>query len=239
MNEKANMKQLHHIGGILLLLCYFAPVFAEVPFNGLLLDRELKPKKGVKIYVNDPRKYTKTDKLGRFGLTDVEPDDSLTLELSKKEKIKIPVEGRLGIRIVLAGDGSANANNDDELANTGFGYVKRREYTGVSSEISGERLRATGSRDILGALKGLVPGLVISGTSGDRSVNIRGIKSLMLSNEPLYVVDGIVVSSIDHISLYDVDHVEVIKDGSQYGSRGANGAIVVTTKTGNSYNKKK
>ncbi len=59
----------------------------------------------------------------------------------------------------------------------------------------------------------------------------------MLSSEPLYVVDGIVVSTLDFISLYDVDHVEVIKDGSQYGSRGANGAIVVTTKTGGTLKK--
>lgn len=233
------MKLTYYIGRILLLLGFVVPAFAEVPFNGLLLDRELNPKKGVKIYVKDPRRYTKTDKLGRFGLTDVAPDDTLTLVISKKETVRIPVEGRLGMKIVLAGDKSAHAENDEDLANTGFGYVKRREYTGVSSGISGDRLRATGSRDILGALKGLVPGLTVTGSSGDRSVNIRGVKSLMLSSEPLYVVDGVVVASLDYISLYDVDHVEVIKDGSQYGSRGANGAIVVTTKTGTSYGTKK
>ena len=219
----------------MLLLGFITPAFAEVPFNGLLLDRDLTPKKGVKIYVKDPRRYTKTDKHGRFGLTDVAPDDTLTLEISKKEKIRIPVEGRLGIKIILAGNGNAKAENDEELANTGFGYVKRREYTGVSSGISGDRLRATGSRDILSALKGLVPGLVVTGSTGGQTVTIRGVKSLMLSNEPLYVVDGIVVSSLDFISIYDVDHVEVIKDGSQYGSRGANGVIVVTTKNGSSY----
>ncbi len=226
------MKHMKYIGVIVGLVGFVAVAFGEVPFNGLLLDREFQPKKGVKIYVKDPKRYTKTDSKGRFGLTDVQPDDTLTLVFSKKEKILIPVAGARGIKIILAGDGNAKAENDEELANTGFGYVKRREYSGVSSGISGDRLRATGARDILSGLKGLVPGLTITGNGDDQTVNIRGIKSLMLSNTPLYVVDGIVVSSLDFISIYDVDHVEVIKDGSQYGSRGANGAIVVTTKRG-------
>lgn len=230
------LKLLKIIGILLVLTGAVVPAIAEVPFNGLLLDREMKPKKGVKVYVKDPKRYATTDRKGRFGLTDVQPDDTLTLVLSKKEKIRIPVEGRLGIRIVLAGDG-AQAENDDEIANTGYGYVKRREFTGVSSGISGDRLRATGARDILSGLKGLVPGLNVTGAGGNQSVNIRGIKSLTLSSEPLYVVDGVVVSSLDYISIYDVDHVEVIKDGSQYGSRGANGAIVVTTKTADSRKK--
>ncbi len=224
---------LHRCIGVLGgLVGFVLAAQGEVPFNGLVLDRELKPKKGVKIYVKDSKRYTTSDKKGRFGLTDVQPDDTLTLLLSKKEKILIPVDGARGIKIVLAGDGTAKGEDDEELANTGFGYVKRREFTGVSSGISGDRLRATGARDILSALKGLVPGLNVTGSPGNESVNIRGKKSLMLPSTPLYVVDGIVVSSFDFLSIYDVDNVEVIKDGSQYGSRGANGAIVVTTKKG-------
>lgn len=231
------MRLFKYLLPLIVLVTIAIPAFADVPFNGLLLDREMKPKKGVKVYVKDPKRYATTDKKGRFGLTDVQPDDTLHLVLSKKETLLVPVEGRRGIRIVLAGDKSALAENDEEIANTGYGYVKRREFTGVSSGISGDRLRATGARDILSGLKGLVPGLNVTGAVGNQSVNIRGVKSLTLSNEPLYVVDGIVVSSLDYISIYDVDHVEVIKDGSQYGSRGANGAIVVTTKTADSRKK--
>ena len=226
------MKLHKRIFSFLLLVGLVVSALAEVPFNGLVLDREMKPKKGVKVYVKDPKRYTLTDRKGRFGLTDVQPDDTLHLVVSKKETLLVPVEGRRGLKIVLAGSGSARAENDEEIANTGYGYVKRREYSGVSSGISGDRLRATGARDVMSALKGLVPGLNVTGAPGSYSVNIRGQKSLMLTNEPLYVVDGVVVSSLDFLSIYDVDHVEVIKDGSQYGSRGANGAIVVTTKTG-------
>lgn len=220
------MKLSKRIFSFLIIVGLVFSVLAEVPFNGLVLDREMKPKKGVKVYVKDPQRYAKTDRKGRFGLTDVQPDDTLHLVLSKKETVIVPVDGRRGIRIVIAGNG-AQAENDDEIANTGYGFVKRREFTGVSSGISGDRLRATGARDIISALKSLVPGLVI--INGE--VTIRGQHSLKLSNEPLYIVDGVSVQSLDFISIYDVDHVEVIKDASQYGSRGANGAIVVTTKT--------
>ncbi|MBD5356078.1 MAG: TonB-dependent receptor plug domain-containing protein [Bacteroides sp.] len=228
------MNIFQRLGALIILSGFAIPVFADVPFNGLLLDNQLKPKKGVKIYVKNPRRYATTDKQGRFGLTDVAPDDTLTLVISRKEKLRIPVEGCRGMRIILAGDGAVKGENDDEIANTGYGYVKRREYTGVSSGISGEKLRSTGENDVLGALKGLVPGLTITGSKGNYSVNIRGIKSLTLSNEPLYLVDGIEVVSLDFLSLYDVENVEVIKEASQYGSRGANGAILVTTKTGGS-----
>ena len=221
------MEKLKFIAALLVTMGSVVTALAEVPFSGLLLDRELKPKKGVKVYVKDPKRYTTTDKKGRFGLTDVQPDDTLHLVLSKKETLLVPVEERRGLRIVLAGDGM-KAENDEEIANTGFGFVKRREFSGVSSGISGDRLRATGAKDVISGLKGLVPGLVVS----NGEVTIRGQHSLTLSNEPLYVVDGVEVPSLDFLSIYDVDHVEVIKDAGQYGARGANGAIVVTTKTG-------
>lgn len=217
------------------MLWMAASAFAEVPFNGLVLDREMKPKKGVRIYVKDPKRFATTDKKGRFGLTDVLPDDTLTLVLSKKEQVRVPVDGCRGIRIVLAGSGT-RAENDDEIANTGYGYVKRREFTGVSSGISGDRLRSTGARDVISALKGIVPGLTVTNGESGRQVNIRGTHSLTLSSEPLYIVDGVAVSSLEYLSLYDVDHVEVIKEASQYGARGANGAIVVATKTGKQRN---
>lgn len=226
------MKILKAILVSLFLSRSMVSAFADVPFNGLILDREMKPKKGVKVFVKNPKRYSTSDKQGRFGLTDVEPDDTLTLVLSKKESIRIPVAGCKGMRIVISGDTSAYGENDEELVNIGYGYVKRREHTGVSSGISGDRLRSTGGRDILSALKGLVPGLNINGSNGNYSVNIRGVKSLNFSNEPLYIVDGVTVSSLDFVSIYDVEYVEVLKDAYMYGSRGANGAILVTTKKG-------
>lgn len=231
------MKSLRrHLATILsvIILSSGSSALADVPFNGLILDESMAPVKKVKIYTTDEKRYATTDKKGRFGLTDVAPTDTLTLVFKKKKKVRIPVEGRKSIKIILTGEQEVNsASQDDELVNMGYGYVKRREFTGVSTGISGDRLRSTGQRNVLRALSGLVPGLTISAQgNGETTANIRGQRSFMLSNEPLYIVDGVQVGSLDFVSIYDVDHVEVVKDASQYGSRGANGAILVTTKTG-------
>lgn len=209
------------------------PAMAKGPFNGLLLDGQMQPVKKVRIYVKSRNIYTLSDKHGRFGLSDVAPDDTITIELKRKEKIRIPVDGRMGMRIILAGNGEKpRAEYDRDIADTGYGYVKRREYTGSNTGISGEKLIATGENDLLGALRGMIAGLNISGSRGNYTVNIRGPISLNLSSEPLYIVDGVDVPSLDFVSVYDVEYVEVLKDATMYGSKGAAGAILVTTKKG-------
>ncbi len=118
-----------------------------------------------------------------------------------------------------------------ELENLGYGYVDRRESVSSSTGISGEVLRRTGRVNLIDALQGLVPGLMITTTPmGQPTVIIRGINSINCSTEPIYIVDGAEVSSLDFVNVYDVESVEVMKDAYIYGSRGANGAILVTTK---------
>ena len=160
----------------------------RVPFNGLILDSAMKPVSKVKVYINDPNYFARSDKSG------------------------LPT-----------------AQEDEELVNTGYGYVKRREYTGSSKGISGESLRRSGRTSLLEALSGMVAGLTINRVDGRLVPNIRGQRSLMLSNEPLYIIDGTEVESLENVNIFEVDHVEVLKEASIYGSRGANGAIVVTT----------
>lgn len=101
------------------------------------------------------------------------------------------------------------------------------------NHISGEELVRTGQTSILGALQGLVPGLNIRGNefTGFQS-NIRGVNSIMLPSTPLFVVDGTIVNSLEVVNIHDVDYIEVDKDGSMYGARGANGVIKVFTKRG-------
>lgn len=217
---------------LLIILALFATLFvrADEPFNGIIYDSEGNPLKDVKVYVNDSRRYATSDKKGQFGLTNVLPDDTIHV-LVKKRKLPyvIPVEGRKSMKIFLA-DEKPRVEEDEDLVNFGYGFVKRREYTAPSKGISGEELLRTGRTDILSALVGKVAGLDIS-PSG---VTIRGKSSLLLSTEPLYIVDGNIVANFNGISLHDVDHVEVLKDASIYGSRGSNGAILVFTKTGRS-----
>lgn len=196
----------------------------DVPFNGIITDAVKQPLKGAKIWVKKNHVAT-SDKEGKFGLTNVSPLDTLHIRYRRTNYL-IPVEGRKSIRIFL-GD-QLNVSEDDELANMGYNFVKKREKLIPSNGISGEDLVRTGQTDILQALVGLVPGYnLVNGTP-----EIRGKNSLTLSNEPLYILDGVVVPSLSGVNIYDVDHVEVLKDASIYGSRGANGAIIVTTRRG-------
>ncbi len=205
----------------------------KVPFNGVVKDVFGNPVKNVEVYVNNPRLYSRTDKLGRFGLTNVKPNDVLHVKI-KRNLYEVAVSGRKSLVIILADDYLIKETAESqELVDVGYGYVKRREHTLPGNMVSGEELQRTGQSNLLNALAGKVPGLNIftnSRPGGEASVNIRGISSINLPSTPLYIVDGIERNTLSDISPYDVDYVEIMKDASIYGSRGANGAIIVHTK---------
>ena len=88
----------------------------------------------------------------------------------------------------------------------------------------------TGRIDLMEALQGLVPGLTII----NGKAVIRGLATIYGSPDPIYIVDGVEVESLSYVNVYSVDRVEVLKDANMYGVKGANGAILVTTKRGGS-----
>lgn len=203
---------------------------AVVPFNGMIVDLLGNPIRGVKVYTFDRNFSTISDRKGRFGLTNVQPDDTVHL-MYRRMQYDIPVEGMRSMRIVLGDQLEYQVAPSVELENLGYGYVDRRESVSSSTGISGEVLRRTGQVNLLNALQGLVPGLMVTtNPMGQPTVIIRGINSINCSTEPIYIVDGAEVSSLDFVNVYDVESVEVMKDAYIYGSRGANGAILVTTK---------
>ena len=215
----------------LLLAIPLAAQQQAVPFNGIVSDISGTPIKGARIYISKGR-VARSDKQGRFGLTDVAATDTIHIYF-KKRTYDIPVEGRKSLRVRL-GD-QLQAQEDQELVNWGYGFVKKRESLEISNGISGEDLVRSGYTNITMALQGRVPGLVVNQTGRpgqDAELNIRGTNSFYADQTPLFVVDGMIVESLDFISVYDVDHIEVLKEASIYGSRGANGAILVTTKRG-------
>lgn len=203
-----------------------------VPFNGLVEDLLGQPIRSVRVYTIDRNYYTVTDRKGRFGLSNVQPGDTLHLTY-RRLHYDIPVDGRKSMHIVLGDQYVLEAEQSEDLENLGYGYVPRRESVSSSRGITGEVLRRTGKTNILEALQGLVAGLVIIvDQMGQSSVAIRGYSSILCDTTPLFLVDGTEVPSFDMISIYDVESVEIMKEAYIYGTRGANGAILVTTKTG-------
>ena len=207
----------------------FAQKQKAVPFNGVVADLLGQPLKGARVWVVDPNYYTTTDKKGKFGLTNVQPTDTLHVKY-KKQLYLIPVDTMKSVRVRLGDELKYEVRQDEELVNTGFGFVKRRESCNSSTGISGEVLVRTGRIDLMEALQGLVPGLTII----NGKAVIRGLATIYGSSDPIYIVDGVEVESLSYVNVYSVDRVEVLKDANMYGVKGANGAILVTTKRGRS-----
>lgn len=220
---------------IVLLLSICSSIYAQnensVPFNGKVCDFIGNPIKRAKIYV-DKNYVSQSDSKGRFGLTDIKDTDTIKV-LYKKKLYHIPVEGRKSL-IIRLGDhidetAKYEAEEDQQLASVGFGYVKRRESLDISNGIPGEVIRRTNATNLLDALRGLVPGLTITTVNGQTKAYIRGIGSNSDQTDPLFLVDGMEVPNLTSVPVYNVESVEVLKDGSMYGARGANGVIMVRT----------
>ena len=125
---------------------------------------------------------------------------------------------------------SSNADND-EYVNVGYGKVRKSQNTMSVSRLDMKKdLKTTSYTNIYEYLQGRVAGVDVDGTT----IRIRGERSLIASNEPLFIVDGMQVSDISDIDPNMVSSIEVLKDGastSVYGSRGANGVILITLRS--------
>lgn len=142
--------------------------------------------------------------------------------------MRIGVEGRKSIEIIVAEQGDHfDVNESEELANYGFEYVKRRESTDFSSEISDDRLRATGAMGIIEAIQMCYPGLkYING-----ELCLRTQNSINCTSPVLILCDGMEISP-EAINIHDVKYVEIIKESNIYGFRGVNGVILIKTMNG-------
>lgn len=113
----------------------------------------------------------------------------------------------------------------DEQVNIGYGSVKKKDLVGPVGTIDASRSRYSGYNNVYDLIRGEVPGVIVNGTS----ITIRGASSINLSNEPLFVVDGVPVSSIDNIHPQTIKSIQILKGSSAsiYGSRGSNGVILI------------
>lgn len=126
----------------------------------------------------------------------------------------------------------------DEVVVIGYGSVAKRDLTGAVASVSGRVLADSPVSNMAQALTGRMPGVQITTTDGspdaDVKIRVRGGGSITQDNSPLYIVDGFPVERISDISVNDIQSIDVLKDASSaaiYGARGANGVIIITTKS--------
>ena len=148
---------------------------------------------------------------------------------------EVAVKGQTTINVVLEDD----AKMLEEVVAVGYGTMKKKDLTGAIATVNSEALVAVPVANAAEALTGKMAGVQIFTTEGnpdaDVKIRVRGGGSITQSNEPLYIVDGFPVESISDIPASDIEDITVLKDASStaiYGSRGANGVILVTTKSG-------
>ena len=177
------------------------------------------------------------------GVTDF--DGNFTIKLTGKNPIVISYlgmktktvdpKGKTSISVVLEED----ATTLNDVVVVGYGTMKKKDLTGSVATVNSEALMAVPVANASEALTGKMAGVQVTTTEGspdaDVKIRVRGGGSITQSNDPLYIVDGFPVESISDIPASDIEDITVLKDASStaiYGSRGANGVILVTTKKG-------
>ena len=190
---------------------------------------------GAAVLIEGTTNGAQTDMSGSFSLSGVKIGDKLVVSFigMKTEIIPITNQNRSsGINVYLKNDNYQL----EQVVVTGYGTARKRDLTGAIVSVSGEELKNSPTNNVMSSLQGKIPGLMVtnSGSAGaEPDIKIRGIGTLNASSNPLYVVDGMLMSDIKFLSNSDIASMEILKDPSSlaiFGVQGANGVIIITTK---------
>ena len=203
--------------------------------SGIVKDVTGEPVIGVNVSVQGTGNGSITDLDGKFAIPNVKEKDVLIVSYIGYLTQSIPVGKQTSFTITLKEDAQAL----DEVVVVGYGVQKKRDLSGAVSSVKSRDITAIPTTNALEALQGKVAGLDLTSSSGkagaELSFTIRGERSLKASNKPLILVDGVDYGTTLDINPSDIESIEVLKDASStaiYGTRGANGIIIVTTKKG-------
>ena len=210
--------------------------FAQTSISGTVVDQDGQPIPGVTILdSSNDQNGTVSDFDGNFTIS-VPSDGTLNISYIGYQTQSVAVSGQTNLSISLEESVSAL----DEVVITGYGsQVKKSDLTGSIASIGAEDFESQPLIRVDQALQARAAGVAVTQTSGapgaGYKIRIRGANSITGNNNPLYVVDGLVVGNINNINASDISSMEVLKDASAtaiYGNRGANGVVLITTKSG-------
>lgn len=208
---------------------------ASVTVTGTVIDQEGEPVIGATVKVDNSKEGTATDIDGNFRVKVPSLPANLTVTSIGYETQKVKVTSTSPVTIEL----SENSEMLDEVVVIGYGAVKKADLAGSVSVVDAKSFAAQPITTVGEALQGRVSGVnVISAgvPGGSPKIRIRGANSINKSNDPLYVVDGLVrESGLEGINPEDIASMQILKDASStaiYGSRGANGVVLITTRRG-------
>ncbi len=220
--------------------------------SGKVTDNSDQPLPGVTVLVKGTTLGTITNAEGEYTLTNIPEDATLVFSFVGMKKQEIPVVSKTTINAIMEVD----AIGIEEVVAVGYGTMKRSDLTGAVTSVKGDQLESTPANTFVQTLQGRAAGVDIKAASnapgGGIRIRIRGSNSINASSEPLYVIDGFPIdnndvtpdgagnnalpqSPLSTLSPNEIESIEILKDASAtaiYGSRGANGVVLITTKRG-------
>ncbi|WP_183561429.1 SusC/RagA family TonB-linked outer membrane protein [Mucilaginibacter sp. SP1R1] len=212
----------------------YKSAFLVAQVSGKVKDDKGNPLAGVSVKVQGSTTVALTDINGVFK---VQAPDGATLIFTYVgfEDQKVVLNGQTTLAITLV-EKTIGLN---EVVAVGYGIQQKRDVTGATSTVTAREIAKRPLVRVEQALQGTTAGVTVSSNSGQPgaglSVKIRGANSITGSTDPLYVIDGYIGGNIESITPSDIQSLEILKDASAtaiYGSRGANGVVLITTKTG-------
>ncbi|WP_316837243.1 TonB-dependent receptor [Pedobacter nutrimenti] len=233
-------KTLQFYTGILFILIQIPLALlaqnTDIQIKGNVRGADGYPLAGASVYITDTKKGTTANENGDFELS-VPRGKSITVSYTGYQTKSLVITNNSALSVVL--DPDQNVLND--VVVYGYGTTTKKDLTGSIQSISNKELVQSLATNATEALNGRVSGVLVTKSSNrpgtDMSVQIRGTNSFNFSNEPLYVIDGVPsYSGIRHLNSADIESIDILKDASSsaiYGSRGANGVVLITTKGAN------
>lgn len=218
----------------LVMVCTHIAYSQTKSISGLVTDVSGQPLPGVTVLVKGTVHGTNTDFDGNYTIDNVGPEDQLVISYIGMTTETITIGNRTIINITM----EESAESLEEVVVVGYGVQKKALTTGANLNVKGEDIQALNTSTAMEALQGTTPGVSIIRNNGQpgagTKVTIRGLGTIGNSN-PLYIVDGVATGNIDYLNPSDIQSIDVLKDAASaaiYGSRAANGVILVTTVKG-------
>ena len=219
---------------VLLGLAIAFSAAAQTTVRGVVKDDTGEPLMGAGVFVKGTTIGVVTGLDGDYEITLPAGANELTFSSIGLAEQTVAIDGRSQVDVTMAPEATAL----DEVVVVGYATVKRRDLLGSVSSMSSEKLAAQPVTTVSQALSGKMAGVSVITTEGDPDadikIRVRGGGSITQDSSPLYIVDGFPVESINDISSSEIASIDVLKDAFStaiYGSRGANGVVIVTTKS--------
>jgi TonB-linked SusC/RagA family outer membrane protein len=220
---------------VLFLTSFQLSAQEKITVKGTVIDESGLTIPSVNIIEQGTNNSVSTDLQGKYSIKVASEKSKLVFSFIGYESQTVLVGKKKDIGVVL----KESSNKLEEVVVVGYGTTKKSDLTGSVASVSGNDLKKINSASVIETLTGRVAGVQVSSTEGspDATINlkVRGGGSILGDGAPLFIVDGFPVNSLNDISPSDIDNISVLKDASStaiYGSRGAYGVVIVTTKSG-------